>query len=84
MIKRKGKSLIENLILDNKFFKRKDQMRSDWGMLYIIRNIFFESYKLLSFCFHKKTQFEKDMNVQSFGIAKVPVLGLPFGSPMEK
>jgi hypothetical protein len=28
--------------------------------------------------------FEKDMNVQSFGTTRVPNLGIPFGSPMEK
>ncbi len=84
MIKRKGKSQIENLIFDYKFFERKVQMTFDWGMLYIIRKIFLKIISCYPFVLRKKTRFKKYMSVQSFGITKVPVLGLPFGSPMEK
>jgi hypothetical protein len=32
----------------------------------------------------QKEIFEKDMNIQNFEATKVPILGLPFGSPEEK
>jgi hypothetical protein len=28
--------------------------------------------------------FEKDISIQSFGITRVPILGLPLESPKEK
>jgi len=32
----------------------------------------------------RKTWFEKDMNVQSFGTIRPPILGLPLGNPGKK
>jgi hypothetical protein len=46
---------------------------------------FFKGYKILpSHFFLKKTWFEKNMNVQSFRITRIPVLGLPLGNSDEK
>jgi hypothetical protein len=43
----------------------------------------FENYKILPLHVPKKW-FEKDMNIQSFKITKVLILGLPFESPWKK
>jgi hypothetical protein len=40
MIKRKGGSQIENLILDHKSLESKGPMRFDWSMLYTVGKIF--------------------------------------------
>jgi hypothetical protein len=40
MIKRRGGSQIENLILDHKPLEIKGQMSFDWSMLYNIEKIF--------------------------------------------
>jgi hypothetical protein len=48
-------------------------------MLFIVGNIFSRTLKYWA-CIHKKIWFEKDMNVQSFRITRIPTLG----SPKEK
>jgi hypothetical protein len=40
MIKRRGESQIENLILDYKSLENRGPMRSNWSVLYTIENIF--------------------------------------------
>jgi hypothetical protein len=40
MIKRKGRSQIENLIPHHKALESKDQMKSNWGVLYTVGKIF--------------------------------------------
>jgi hypothetical protein len=47
MIKRKGGSQVENLTPDHKSLESRGQMRSDWGVLYIIENIFL---RLIKWC----------------------------------
>jgi hypothetical protein len=42
---KKGKSQIGHLTFDHKSFKRKGQMKFDWGMLYIIGQIFSRAIK---------------------------------------
>jgi hypothetical protein len=39
MIRRRGKSQIENLTPHHKSFKRKGQMRFDWSLLYTVGKI---------------------------------------------
>jgi hypothetical protein len=75
MIKRRGESQIENLILTHKSLERKPQKRSNWGVLYIIRKIFLRAIKYCPHIF-KKIWFEKDM--------KTTILGLAFENPEEK
>jgi hypothetical protein len=79
---KKGRSQIENLIPDHKSFESRGQMRSDWSVLYTIGKIFSRAIRYQP-CNLKKILFEKYMNIQSFGITKVPILGLPFRSPEE-
>jgi hypothetical protein len=45
MIKRRGRSQIGNLIFDHKSLKKKGQIRSDWGLLYIVGKIFSRAIK---------------------------------------
>jgi hypothetical protein len=73
MIKRKGNSQIEILILDHKSPEKRGQMMFDLGMLYIVRKIFLKVISYCTFVLNKKIWFEKDMNVQNFGILKVPI-----------
>jgi hypothetical protein len=47
MIKRRGMNQIENLTPNHKPFKGKGQMSFDWGMLYIVGNIFL---KVIKYC----------------------------------
>jgi hypothetical protein len=53
MIKRRGESQIENLILTHKSLERKPQKRSNWGVLYIIRKIFLRAIKYCPHIFKK-------------------------------
>jgi hypothetical protein len=45
MIKRKGRSQIGNLTSDHKSLKSRDQMSSDWGVLYTVEKIFLRAIK---------------------------------------
>jgi hypothetical protein len=78
MIKRKGKNQIENLIPDQKSLESKGQMRFNWDILYSIGKIFLRAIRYFP-CIFKIDRFEKDMNVQSFGTIKVPILGFHLG-----
>ncbi len=51
MIKRNGKSQIENLIINHKSFKSKGQMKFNWAMLYTVGKIFLRAIR---FCFSLK------------------------------
>jgi hypothetical protein len=62
----------------------KSQMRSNWGMLYVVIKIFLRFIRYCHRIFRKKTCFEKHMSIQSFGATRVPILGLPFGNFGEK
>jgi hypothetical protein len=59
-------------------------MISDWGLQYTIGKIFLRAIKYCPCVLQKKPCFEKDMNIQSFGITIIPILGLPLGSPRKK
>jgi hypothetical protein len=45
MIKRRGKSQIENLTFDKKSFENRGQMNSDQGVLYIVEKTFLKTMK---------------------------------------
>jgi len=62
---------------------KQRSMRSNWNVLYTIGNIF---SRVIRYCPRTliKTWFEINMNVQCFGIIRIPILGLPLGSPREK
>jgi hypothetical protein len=69
---------------NHKSLQSKGQMRFDWNMVYIVGKDIFQKIYNNVLAFSKKTWIEKDMNVQSFGTTKVPILGLPFGNPRDK
>jgi hypothetical protein len=81
--KEKGWNQIENLILHHKPLEIKGQMNPNWGVPYIVRKTFWRGVRN---CFHifKINLIWKYMNVQSYGMVKVPILGLRLGSPREK
>jgi hypothetical protein len=70
--------------LPTKSLESRGQMRFDWNMLYTGWKIFARAIRYFPRIFFKKPWFEKYMNIQSFGITKVPILGLPLGSSKEK
>jgi len=53
-------------------------------MLYVVGKIFLRVIRYCHCIFRKKTCFEKDMSIQSFGATRLPILGLPLGSLGEK
>jgi hypothetical protein len=58
-----------------------------WGLIgayYTPLKISFQELYNNVLALSKKTRFENDINVQSFGTTKVLVLGLPLGNPGEK
>ncbi len=55
----------------------------DWDVLNIVGKIFLKAIKYCSQMI-KKDFFEEDMSAQSFGITRVPILGLLFGSLDKK
>jgi hypothetical protein len=55
MIKRRGRSQIENLTFDHKSFERRGQMRSDWSVLYTVGKIFSMDIGYCPCNFKKKT-----------------------------
>jgi len=79
MIKRRGKSKIENLTPDHKSFESRGQMRSNWSVLYTIGKIFWREIKYCPCTFKKKLIWKK-MSIQHFETIRVPILGFPLGS----
>jgi hypothetical protein len=73
MIKRKGRSQIDNLTFDHKSLEINGQMKSDWGMLYTSEKDIFKAYKILPLYFQKTNYLTK--------IWTSKVLGFPLGSP---
>jgi hypothetical protein len=53
-------------------------MISNWDVPYTIRKILLRAMKYYLRMIQKNC-YEEDMNVQSFGTPKVPILGLPLG-----
>jgi len=62
---------------------KQGSMRSTWSVLYTVGKIFSRTIRYFPRTLIK-TWFEKNMNVQSFGTIRIPILGLPLGSPREK
>jgi hypothetical protein len=67
---------IGNLIPDHKSLERKGQMKSDWGLLYTVENIFMRTIRCCPCIVKIKIKIEKYMGIQSFGTTKVPIMGL--------
>ncbi len=63
MIKRKGKSKIETL--DDKSLESRGQMRFNWDVLYIVRNIFSKAIKYCPCIFNIDFTLKK-MSIQIF------------------
>jgi hypothetical protein len=79
MIKRRGGSQIKNLTPNHKPLK-SGVKRGPIAACTVGKNFLRPKIYALS----KKTLFENDMSIQSFGTTRVPILGLPLGNPKEK
>jgi hypothetical protein len=55
----------------------------DWGVQYTVGKIFLKVIKYFP-CMIFFFLLKEDMNIQKFGIVRVPILGLPFGSLGKK
>jgi hypothetical protein len=76
MIKRRGKSQIENLTPAHKSLESRGQMRSDWGMLYTIAKILLRAIRYC-LCILKKNLIQKRYEHPKLWDNKSPNFGTP-------